>query len=57
LLLSLCHDLIDLIAQLEIGAAERLFRRQQRKRRGAARRLLGDGVRRGELKAIGAVAI
>ena len=57
LLLSLCHDLIDPIAQLEIGAAERLFRRQQRKRRGAARRLLGDGVRRGELKAIGAVAI
>ena len=57
LLLGLSRDLINPVAQLEIGAAERLFRRQQRQRRGAARRLLGDGVRRTELEAIGAVAI
>ena len=57
LLLGLARDLINPVAQLEIGAAERLFRWQQRKSRRAARRLLGDGVRRGELEAIGAVAV
>ena len=57
LLLGLSRDLINPVAQLEIGAAERLFRWQQRKGRRAARRLLGDGVRRSELEAIGAVAV
>ena len=57
LLLGLSRDLINSVAQLEIGAAERLLRGQERQRRRAARRLLGDGVRRGELQAIGAVAV
>jgi hypothetical protein len=57
LLLGLAGDLINPVAQLQIGAAQRLFGWQQRQRRGAARRLLGDSIRRGELEAIGAVAI
>ena len=42
LLLGLSGNLINAVAQLEIGAAQRLFRRQQRYRRGAARRLFSD---------------
>ena len=42
LLLGLAGDLINPVAQLQIGAAERLFGWQQRQRRGPARRLLGD---------------
>ena len=55
LLLRLRHDLIDPGPQLEIGAAERLFRGQQRDGRGAARRVFLDGVGRREPEAIGAM--
>jgi hypothetical protein len=57
LLFGLSDDLIDAVAQVKIGAAECLLRRQERQGRGAARRFFSDGVRRSELEAIGAVAI
>ena len=52
LLLGLRHDLINAGAQLEIGAAERLFRRQQRDCGAAARRIFLDRVGGGEFEAI-----
>jgi hypothetical protein len=57
LLLGLAGDLIDPVAQLQIGAAERFLRGQQRQRRRAARRLLSDGIRRRQFQAIRAVTL
>jgi len=45
LLLGSARDLINPVAQFEIGVAQRLFRGQECQRRRAARCLLGNGVR------------
>ena len=55
--LGLFNDLIDAGAQLEIGAAEIFFRRQQCDCGTAAGRVFHDLIGRGELEAIGLMAM